>query len=57
MEGDEVPVVLQATGWERQVPFAPLWGEGKPTFGTAFVQGLGCAWWLLQNNGELWCLP
>ena len=56
VEGDRVPVVhvkiLGKTVWVLPAP-----GKGKHIHGTAFARGPGCTWWVMWEDGGVWCIP
>ena len=36
---------------------APPSGKGEPVHRIAFVQGPGCTWWVMWEDGEIQCVP
>ena len=57
VEGDKVPVVHIKNLLGKTVWVIPASGKGKPTRGIAFAQGLGYTWWVMQEDGEVRCVP
>ena len=57
VEGDKVRVVHRRNCLGKTVSVIPSLGKGKPTHGTAFAQGPGCTWWVMQKDGEVRCVP
>ncbi|KAK4806165.1 hypothetical protein QYF61_001088 [Mycteria americana] len=41
----------------KTVWVSPASGKGKPIHGIAFAQGPGCTWWVMQEDGEVRCVP
>ncbi|KAK4810688.1 LOW QUALITY PROTEIN: hypothetical protein QYF61_007488 [Mycteria americana] len=57
VEGDKVPVVHIKNMLGKAVWVTPASGKGKPIRGIAFAQGPGCTWWVMQEDGEVLCVP
>ena len=57
VEGDKVPVVHIKNLLGKTVWVIPASGKGKPTRGIAFAQGPGYTWWVMQEDGEIRCVP
>lgn len=57
IEGDKVPMVHIKNLLGKTVWVIPASDKGKPTCETAFAQGPGCTWWVMQEDGEVLCLP
>ncbi|GAB0189131.1 hypothetical protein GRJ2_001378400 [Grus japonensis] len=57
VEGDKVPVVCMKNMLGKVVWVIFASGKGKPICRIAFAQGPGCTWWVMQKDGEVWCIP
>jgi len=57
VEGDKVPVVHMQNMLGKTVSVSPASGKGKPVRGIAFAQAPGCTWWVMQNDGQVRCVP
>jgi len=52
VEGDTFPVEHLWNILGKTVSVGPALGKGKSVHGTAFAQGPGCTWWVMQKDGE-----
>ncbi|PKU31627.1 hypothetical protein llap_18070 [Limosa lapponica baueri] len=57
VEGDKVPVVHVKNMLGKPVWVTLASGKGKPTRGVAFAEGPGHTWWVMQETGEVRCVP
>jgi len=57
LEGDKVPVVDMRNMLGKTVWVSPASGKGKPIHRTAFAEGPGCTWRVMQKNEEVWYVP
>ena len=57
VKGDKVPVIHVKNMLGKAVWVLPASGKGKPLRGTVFAQGPGCTWWVMQENGDVQCVP
>jgi len=57
VEGDKVPVVHLKNMLGKTVWVSLALGKGKPVCRTAFIQGPGCTWWVMQKDGEILRVP
>jgi len=57
VEGDKVPVVCIRNLLGKVVWVIPSSGKGKPVPVLVFAQGPGCAWWVMQKDGGVQCVP
>ena len=52
VEGDTFPVEHLWNILGKTVSVGPALGKGKSVHGTAFAQGPGCTWRVMQKDGE-----
>lgn len=57
VEGDKVPVVHIKNMLVKTVWVIPASGKGKYIHGIAFAQGPMGTWWVMWEDGEVWCVP
>ena len=57
VEGDKVPVVHVKNMLGKAVWVIPASEKDKPLRGTVFAQGPGSTWWVMQENGDVQCVP
>ncbi|XP_074710644.1 uncharacterized protein LOC141937115 isoform X2 [Strix uralensis] len=57
VDGDKVPVMRMRDLLGKMVWVSPAPGKGKPIHGIVFAQGPGCTWWVMQEDGEVRCVP
>lgn len=55
--GDKVPTVHIWKCLGKAVWIAPPLGKGKSICGIVFAQRPGCTCWVMQKDGETWCVP
>ena len=57
VEGNKAPVVHMKSMWGKRAGVSPSLGKGPTVHRIAFAQGPGCTWWVMQKDGEFWCVP
>lgn len=53
---DKVPILHIGKWLEKSVWISPPIGKGKPVCWIFFAQGPWCTWWVMQKDGETWCV-
>lgn len=57
IEGDKVPVAHIKNRLGKSVCVIPASDKSKSICGSAFAQGSGRIWWVIQEDGEVHCVP